>query len=140
MNTLEIIGLLVLWTGGLAGAMYYIAEYLNRTWEAVQDKQREKLAAKIKAQQSITTSSPLSNPLCGSVIRHPRADVKDIATAMGVSVEVLRHFGVIGANDTVQHLFGIHVMNLAKFATEIDAIRNVPTGLTAAMYGITNNN
>lgn len=120
-----------------AGVMGYLDNRRERKLKAA----REEIEA-IKAQtltmtvQGLKINTQMLNPLSCAHIRHPTVDIKYIATAMGVSVEVLRHFGVIGEGNTVTQMFGINVMKLAECATEIDAIRNDPTGLTAAMYGI----
>lgn len=57
----------------------------------------------------------------------------DAESAFGVSIEVLVHLGVFKNVDTNT---GFNHYKLVEHAKTIEAIRNDPTGLTAAMYGI----
>lgn len=54
-------------------------------------------------------------------------------SAFGVPIEVLVQLGVLKYVDTNT---GFNYYKLVEHAKTIEAIRNDPTGLTAAMYGI----
>ncbi|HHQ4529198.1 TPA: hypothetical protein ACSP1Y_002987 [Aeromonas hydrophila] len=68
-------------------------------------------------------------PLAASMI--PEFTKELLESAFGVPFKVLVHFGI--TKDPVQM---ISYYKLAEHAKTIEAIRNDPTGLTAAMYGI----
>ncbi|CAJ1840639.1 hypothetical protein HLBENOHH_02090 [Aeromonas dhakensis] len=57
----------------------------------------------------------------------------DAESVFGVPIQVLVHLGVLKNADTNT---GFNHYKLIEHAKTIEAIRNDPTGLTAAMYGI----
>lgn len=68
-------------------------------------------------------------PLAASMT--PEFTKELLESAFGVPFKVLVHFGI--TKDPVQM---ISYYKLAEHANTIEAIRNDPAGLTAAMYGI----